>query len=349
MARLLTRRELAALVGAGTIAAPLLAGAGGTPAPQGKNAKAGGTTAPQKADGGAKAAAGPRGRVGVAALAAPAEGAALAPAAARKAVEAALVAATGAASGVAAARALFKPTDTVGIKVNCIAGISMSPRVELVEALAAVIAEAGVAPARIIVFERSSRELMRAGYTVRAEGGPYRCVGIDNDYDTEVSTSGEIGSCYARLVSTTCTALVSFGVVKDHNLAGVSAGMKNWYGVIHNPSKYHDKNCSPYVADVANHRFLRDKVRLTVLDGVVAQCHGGPGYRPDATFPLGLVAASTDQVAIDAWAWKVIDAERTRRGMPTLAAANRAPVFLAAAAGYGLGVGDPAAIKEVRV
>jgi uncharacterized protein (DUF362 family) len=348
MTRRLTRRELAVLIGAGAMTAPLLAakGAGETPAPQRQsNVGAGGTPAPPKAG---AAPAGNRGRVGVAALAAPAEGAAITAAAARRAVEGALVAATGASSGVAAAKALFKPTDTVGIKVNCIAGLSMSPRVELVEALATVIAEAGVAPARIIVFERSGRELKRAGYTVRSEGGPYLCVGIDNDYDTEVSTSGEIGSCFARLVSTTCTALVSFGVVKDHNLAGVSGGMKNWYGVIHNPSKYHDKNCNPYVADVANHRFLRDKVRLTVLDGVIAQCNGGPGYRPDATFPLGLVAASTDQVAIDAWAWRVIDAERARRGMPTLAASNRAPVFLATAAGYGLGVGDPAAIKEVK-
>jgi uncharacterized protein (DUF362 family) len=346
MSRRLTRRELAALVGAGALAAPLLAreSAGETPAPQ-RQSTAGATPAAQNAG---AAPAGNRGRVGVAALAPPAEGVALAPAAARRAIEAALVAATGAASAVAAAKALFRPADTVGIKVSCIAGAAMSPRVELVDALAAVIAEAGVAPARIVVFERLARELKRAGYTVRTEGGPYRCVGIDNDYDTEVSTSGEIGSCFARLVSTTCTALVSFGVVKDHNLAGVSGGMKNWYGVIHNPSKYHDRNCNPYVADVANHPFLRDKVRLTVLDGVVAQCNGGPGYRPEATFPLGLVAASTDQVAIDAWAWKIIDAERARRGLPLLAAANRAPSFLATAARYGLGVGDPAAIREVR-
>ncbi len=325
MARRLTRRELAALVGAGAVAVPWLAreSAGESPTQQ-------------------------KGRVGVAPVAAPADGAAIDPAAARKAVAAALVAATGAANGVAAAQRLFRPSDTVGIKVNCIAGANLSPRVELVEALAALVAEAGVPAGRIIVFERSSRELKRAGFAIRKEGVPYLCYGVDNDYDTEPSTSGQIGSCYAKLVSTTCTALVSFGVVKDHDLAGVAGGMKNWYGVIHNPNKYHDHNCDPYVADVSNHPFLRGKVRLTVLDGVIAQCHGGPGYRPDATFPLGLVAASTDPVAADAWAWKVIDAERTRRGMPTLAAANRAPRFLATASGYGLGVGDIASLNEVR-
>ncbi len=162
-----------------------------------------------------------------------------------------------------------------------------------------------------------------------------------------VSTSGAVGACYARLVSTTCTALVGFGVVKDHDLCGVSASLKNWYGVIHNPNKYHDDNCDPYVADVFNHPFLRSRVRLTLLDGIEAQCHGGPAFRPDGIFPLGLVAASTDPVAADAWAWRVIEAERRRRGLPSLEAAGRPPRFLVTAARYGLGVGDPARITEV--
>jgi len=243
--------------------------------------------------------------------------------------------------------ALFRPDDTVGIKVNSLGGAGMSPHPELVEALAALLRGLGVPPQRIIVFDRSSRELQRAGFTIRRDGGAYLCHGIDNDYDSEPSTSGEIGSCFARLVSTTCTALVSFGVVKDHDLAGVSAGLKNLYGLIHNPNKYHDHNCDPYVADVLNHPYVRGKLRLVVLDGVVAQCHGGPAWRPDATWPLGVVAASTDPVAADAWAWRVIDAERARRGLASLEDAKRPPRFLATAARYGLGVGDPAAVKEV--
>jgi len=288
------------------------------------------------------------GRVGVARVAVPAPGAALSPAAARAAIEAALVAATGAPTAADAARALFAASDTVGIKLNCIGGPRLSPRVELVDALAALLRQAGVPWQRIVAFDRSSRELQRAGFTVRRDGGPYLVHGIDNDYDPGPSTSGQIGSCFARLVSTTCTALVSFGVVKDHDLAGVSAGMKNLYGLIHNPNKYHDHNCDPYVADVANHPFVRAKLRLTVLDGVLAQCHGGPAYRPDGTWPLGAVVASTDPLAADAWAWRAIDAERRRRGLPSLEDAKRAPRFLATAAGYGLGVGDPAAIREVE-
>lgn len=315
----LSRRELLTVVGAG-VASALAAHAG---------------------------AGGERGRVGLARLGEAAGGREPSKEAAREALSRALAAATGEASGAAAVKRLFAPGDTVGIKLNCLGGPRMSPRPVLVEALAALLAEAGVAAERVVAFDRSSRELGRAGFSVRRSGGPFACFGIDNDYDREPSSHGAIGSCFARLVSSTCTALISFGVVKDHDLAGVSAGLKNWYGVIHNPNKYHDSNCDPYVADVVSHPYLRGKLRLTVLDGGVAQCHGGPAYRPDATWPLGVVAASTDPVAIDAWAWKVIDEERLRRGMPRLAEARRAPRFLATAARYGLGVGEPAAVREV--
>ena len=260
---------------------------------------------------------------------------------AHRAMAGALAASVGAESGADAAAALFSPKDTVGIKVNCLAGRILSPRVELVEALVDLLAGAGIDRQRIIVFERSNRELQRAGFTIRESGGPYRCIGIDNDYDREPSTSGAIGSCFARMVSTTCSALVSFGVVKDHDLSGVSAGMKNWYGVIHNPNKYHTNGCDPFITDVARHPFIRNKLRLTVLDGVIAQYHGGPAYRPGSTFELGTVAASTDPVAADLWAWREIEAERAKRGLPTLEAAGRPARFLRTAAKAGLGVDDP--------
>jgi uncharacterized protein (DUF362 family) len=261
--------------------------------------------------------------------------------AAKRAIDSALASSIGAESGEVAAASLFRADDTVGIKVNCLAGRRLSPRVELVEALVDLIAGAGVDRRRIIVFERSDRELQRAGFKIRQQGPPYRCVGTNNDFDRQPSTSGAIGSCFARLVSTTCTALVSFGVVKDHDLSGISAGMKNWYGVIHNPNKYHDNGCDPYIADVARHSFIRDKLRLTVLDGVTAQCHGGPAYRHGSTFDHGKVAVSTDQVAADLWALQVIEAERARRGMPSLEAAGRPAKFLASAARSGLGIADP--------
>ncbi len=268
---------------------------------------------------------------------------------ARAAMASVLMAATGTTDAAAAVRGLFRPTDVIGVKLNCLGGPRMSPRPEVVTALTDWLIAGGVPREKIILFERSSRELEKAGFAIqRGSSGP-QCFGTDNDYDRAPSVSGAIGSCFARLVSETCTALISFGVVKDHDLAGVSAGLKNWYGVIHNPNKYHDNQCDPYVADVVRHPFIGDKLRLTVLDGVTAQCHGGPAFRASGLYPLAMLAASSDPVAADLWAWKVIDAERVRRGMPTLEAAGRPPRFIATAAGYGLGVGDPTKLREVEV
>jgi uncharacterized protein (DUF362 family) len=258
-----------------------------------------------------------------------------------------LASATGADDARSAVARLFGPDDVVGIKLNCLGGRRMSPRPVTVNALVDLLVAGGVAPDRIILFERSSRELERAGFDIRRAADGPRCFGTDNDYDRTPSESGSIGSCFARLVSTTCSALVSFGVVKDHDLAGVSAGLKNWYGVIHNPNKYHDNQCDPYVADVVRHPFIRDKLRLTVLDGVTAQCHGGPAFRADHVFELGRIAASTDPVAADLWAWRAIDSERVRRGLPSLEEAGRPPRFIATAARYGLGVGAATDLVEV--
>ena len=269
-------------------------------------------------------------------------------ASAAAAMDSVLRAATGIADMKSAIQGLFAPSDVIGIKLNCLGGSQMSPRPEVVSAFVGSLVAGGVSADRIILFERSSRELERAGFQISRGGTGPRCYGTDNDYDREPTVSGAIGSCYARLVSKTCTALVSFGVVKDHDLAGVSASLKNWYGAIHNPNKYHDNQCDPYVADVVRHPLIRDKLRLTVLDGVTAQCHGGPAFRASGVFPLGRLAASTDPVAADLWAWKVIDAARVRRGMPTLEAAGRPPRFIATAARHGLGVGEPERLREVE-
>lgn len=321
MTRRWTRRELGALVG-GAAMARVAGSATGAVDPRPKGVVA---LAPLSADAGDRVDAG----------------------AAAAAMASVLTGATGSADGVSAVRVLFKPADVVGIKLNCLGGRRLAPRPVVVDALVDLLVAGGVAADRIILFDRSSRELEGAGFPIRHDGAGPRCYGTDNDYDREPRVSGAIGSCFARLVSETCSALISFGVVKDHDLAGVSAGLKNWYGVIHNPNKYHDHQCDPYVADVVRHPLIRDKLKLTVLDGVAAQCHGGPAFRASGVFPLRRLAASTDPVAADLWAWKVIDAERLRRGLPSLEVAGRPPRFIATAAGYGLGVGDPAGLVEV--
>ena len=271
------------------------------------------------------------------------------PEAVADALGAAIARATGAKDPVAGLRSLLRPGDVVGVKLNCLAGRGLSPRPELVRALVGWLLEAGVAPRRIILFDRSTRELRRAGIVPSIFPAGVRVIGIDNDYDWTPREWGPSGSCFARVLVREISALVNVGVVKDHDLAGVSLGLKNWYGVIHNPNKMHDDGCYPYVAHLAAYPLIREKLRLTILDGIVAQAHGGPARSPKWTWPWGgMIVSATDPVAVDATGLRVIEDRRRELGLPSLAEEKRAPRWLAEAARLGLGKADVERIRLVE-
>jgi hypothetical protein len=46
--------------------------------------------------------------------------------------------------------------------------------------------------------------------------------------------------------------------------------LKNMYGVIHNPNKYHPNGCNPYIADLNMLPEIRTRMRLTICDATTA-------------------------------------------------------------------------------
>ncbi len=247
---------------------------------------------------------------------------------------------------VQALRRLFSPHDIVGIKVNCLAGRGLSPHPYLVDRLVGWLEEAGLPGRNILVWDRYDRELRAAGFTLSRRGANARCFGTESDYDWTPREWGSGGSCFARVLTDQITALINFGVLKDHDLAGVSAGLKNWYGVIHNPNKFHDDGCYPFVAHLAGHELIRKKHRLTILDASSAQYHGGPARAAQWTWPFEAVLASCDPLALDAVALSLIEAKRAEHKLPTLKAEKRYPRWIAEAARLGLGEAELARIER---
>jgi hypothetical protein len=247
----------------------------------------------------------------------------------------------------------FKPADRVGIKVNCL-GYATRPAVAL--ATAAGIGAAGLAPRQTIVWDRMSDELRRAGYDLRGDGKGPRCFGTDAltdrgnaGYGPEIVTSGGIGSFYSRIVTDEATALVSACILKDHNLAGLSCGLKNFYGAIHNPNKYHEGGCDPFVADACAAPPIRDRLRLVVCDALRPQYSGGPSLRPQWQWAYGGLILSTDPVALDRVALEILERKRAAAGMKPLEAEKRPARYLASAQARGLGTADLAAIEVVSI
>jgi uncharacterized protein (DUF362 family) len=241
-------------------------------------------------------------------------------------------------------RRLFRPTDVVGIKLNCIAGRGMSPRPEAALQLAHWLELAGVPAERIVIWERTDRELRNAGYELN-RGRGVRVLGTNREYEWTPREWGPAASCFARVLLEDMTALISLGVLKDHGLAGVTLGMKNWFGAVHNPNKLHDDGCNPFVPHLVAHPLIRGKLRLSIVDGTLGQCHGGPGRSPRWSWPYQGFLASTDTVALDAVGWQVIEARRSELGLRTLAEEGREPRYIKEAARLGLGVADTQRIE----
>ncbi|MHC4268943.1 MAG: DUF362 domain-containing protein [Planctomycetota bacterium] len=270
-----------------------------------------------------------------------------------KAINSALIKITDSEKPSIAWRSLFHKDDIVGIKLNCLAGSRFSPHTEIVEAVINGIKSADVKENNIIIFERYNSELEDAGFSIRKNNGGFRCFGTDDipsgGYDSHPQIIGSVGSCFSQIISSYCTAIVNIPILKDHDLAGVSIGMKNFFGVIHNPNKYHDGNCNPYVADLNSHTYIKDKLRLIICDALKAQYHGGPAFKPQWAWDFQGMLIGTDPVAIDRIGTQIIERKRKEVNMQSLKEAGREPMYIKTAASLGLGVDDPSLIDVIAI
>ena len=67
---------------------------------------------------------------------------------------------------------------------------------------------------------------------------------------TNLTVYGSAGSLLSNTLAHTCDAVINLPVLKDHGIVGVTLALKNLFGAIHNPNKYHTNAGDPYVADV---------------------------------------------------------------------------------------------------
>ncbi len=247
---------------------------------------------------------------------------------------------------------LVRPSDMVGLKVNTLGGRGLSSNVQLVAAICERLQEAGVKPGNIVVWDRDSEELERAGFRVSVGGDRVQCFATDRiGYEPELSSWGSVGSRLSKVLTEWSGVLINVPVLKDHDGAGVTIALKNMYGVIHNPNKYHPDGCNPYVADLNMLPEIRSRMRLTICDATTAIYEGGPGYKPEYCWNANSLLVSQDPVALDQTGWQIIERKRAEKGLKTLEAEKRAPRYIATAADaeHRLGTNDPKRISLVEV
>jgi hypothetical protein len=238
----------------------------------------------------------------------------------------------------------------VGMKTNCLARLNATA-LRLIDPLSELlIKSAGTSENDIIVWERTNRELKNAGYTLNASSFGRRFLGTDTTgvgYDDgEIHSFGRVNSLVTSILTRMVNHHINLGVLKHHSIAGMSAGLKNMYGAINNPNKYHANNCSPYAAHVSMLAPIRDKHRLTIIDAVRVQYDNGPGFDGGRLAHYNGLIVSEDPVAADRISLEILERLRAANDRPPLNDTGRDVRYLAEGQRIGLGTND---LKQIDV
>lgn len=243
----------------------------------------------------------------------------------------------------------FSPSDRVGVKINTIGGRKISTRPELALTLSSLLAGGGLKEKNVIIWDRTNRELREAGYTLSVSPSGLQVFATDTagvGYESDLVSHRHIGSLLSTIQTRRITASISLAILKDHGLAGITAGMKNYFGAVHNPNKYHDSHCDPFVADLFDVSVIKARHRLSVIDALLVQYHRGPSFHSQWAEKCESLIFSQDPVAADFVGWRMIERLRAGKGLPSLAEEGREPVYLATAEKMGLG---RAAAEKIQI
>lgn len=128
--------------------------------------------------------------------------------------------------------------------------------------------------------------------------------------------------------------VIGLAPVKDHHRSGASMILKNWYGLLGGRRNIFHQDIHNLIAELA----LMVKPTLVILDGTTAMMTNGPtGGSLSDLKQTGVMIASTDQVAADAFGATLL--ERKATDLP----------FIGKAAAAGAGTVDFEALRPIRL
>jgi uncharacterized protein (DUF362 family) len=238
--------------------------------------------------------------------------------------------------------ALFDPGERIVLKVNTIQSTAWS-HVPLVTAITDRLQSIGVPPEQITIYDRSSRELQGAGFTINRDGPGVRCYGTDNSYSGKATVTGQATRLSDILMQ--ADALINVPLVKQHGIAGFSFAFKNHYGTINNPSAFHyGQQMRRGLAEISALPPIKNKTRLIIGDAL-AVVLGDSWNQP---IPSDALFMSFDPVAHDAVGLQLLSETITGQGRDPSGNIKLAGYWLASGAELGLGTNDPAHIDLVE-
>jgi uncharacterized protein (DUF362 family) len=288
---------------------------------------------------------------------------------------------TGEPNVAAAWASLVKPNDVVGIKVWANGAPLFSTHLDVVQAIADGLRQAGVPAENIIVWDRDAKRLKRAGFQSRK--GEYRVMWNEDNYDPQVAlTSPMTGrliygdllfigkprvnfnaelsgdekrkgfsqvnlsneSHLSTVLTKVVTKVINVPVLSDNVYCGLSGGIYNM--TVQNVDNWRrlieePARGDPEIPEMYADPRVSDKVVLHLMDGLVALYAGAPFGDANYAVQYGTLYASKDPVALDVIAAKQLDGWRTQANMEP---ASKIAKYLQTAGQYQIGNSDLAKI-----
>jgi hypothetical protein len=271
--------------------------------------------------------------------------------------------------------------DRIGLKVNPVAGPTLSTSVEVTQAIVKQLEEAGIPRKNILIWDRREEQLAEAGFTEenfpgieiigteRAENGSmYDEVGklygermIDKEwfywadceekYDSAtipyMVNEGKY-SYFTKIATQMVDKIINVPILKNAG-ATVTLCLKNLaYGSITNTGRLHKQLWAETCAEVCAFPPLRDKVVLNIVDGIKGCFNGGPGANPQFFTNYNTVLIGTDPVAIDRIGHEIVLKKRIEENVQK-EDSPRSRIFLELAQNLKLGIADLEKIQLQKI
>ena len=272
---------------------------------------------------------------------------------------------TGRASAKEAWRDIVLPDDIVGIKINPLGGPQFSTHPIIVDKIVEGVYGAGVLKKQIIIWDRFENHLLNAGYPIKRDEGEVQTFASDTEgigYDDEVFYESEKDSVnrrenestrsrYSQIVTQHVDVLINVPVLKHHEMAGISGCLKNLaFGSVDNTRRFHGKPiyCNPAIAEILEHKVLKDKLVLNIVDGLVASFDRGPTYHAESAWNYGSLFVGADPVILDVLVLQTVNQKREELELGSVSKlANH--INTASVLGLGTNTLDQADLRRVEV
>jgi|GEM_PF-1112391 hypothetical protein len=249
----------------------------------------------------------------------------------------------------------YRPGMRIGLKVNCLSPyVPTSPA--LVHAIIVSLRDKlGVDPAKIVVWDRRLDELNRhgkysaddlAGAQLRGtrrdqpqDGGISDTnTDVQPGYGDQISPTIECRSPRLSRILTELTDLtINCPVFKRHMVSGVTAAMKNIYGIIDIPGSYHRPVLETGLPKLYALPAIRNSISLNIVDALIAEVNNDTADPSD--FAPTRILLSQDPVAMDSYALVLLNKIRASigggAGLPPIETSLTGWIDKAAALGLG--------------